>query len=83
MITDRLVISVWEPFSKAPKNGTCILATDDDGHYEIISWEKGWDENGRSAWVGDDYEREVAWKPKYWIHLPDDPALIKKKRKTI
>lgn len=56
-------MSEWQDISTAPKDGTAVLAVDDEGQYHVVWWQHG-------SWVraGDDYNLWVL--PTHWQPLP-------------
>ena len=56
----------WQPIESAPRDGTRILANDDDGCNSYIVW---WCD----GWCDDDYSATVRPRPVLWHPLPTDP----------
>lgn len=62
----------WQTIETAPRDGTEILAYYKLGHYEVLSWQERWRDDGKGAWVwGGDKEHT---EPDFWKPL-DAPEL--------
>lgn len=69
----------WQLIKTAPKDGTCVLAVNNDKHPTtgrpfvpfVMWWKDGW----RIEADDDPMPMDWPWPPTHWQPLPDPPSM--------